>query len=244
MSSTPWVARTSPHARLRLFCFPYAGGGSSLFRLWPQQLPPELDVCPVLLPGRETRWHEPLFTHLPSLVQALAEGLYPVLDVPFAFFGHSLGALIGFELARRLARSRRAAPTHLFVAAHRAPQLPLPASPLHILPDPEFINALYRLGGTPVAILQNEEMMRLMLPILRADFTLYETYTYTPEEPLACPVTAFGGEQDRLVSMQELAGWREQTTSFFTMTIIPGDHFFLHSHQSLVLQAIRQALLL
>jgi medium-chain acyl-[acyl-carrier-protein] hydrolase len=157
------------------------------------------------------------------------------MDVPFAFFGHSMGALISFELARHLRRIHYPGPAQLFISAHRAPQLPDSNSPLHDLPDSALIDALSRLGGTPQAILQHTELMNVMLPILRADLTLCETYVYISEPPLDCPIAVFGGEQDSMVSTQELQEWRNQTRSAFTLHMLPGDHFFLHSRQNLLL---------
>jgi medium-chain acyl-[acyl-carrier-protein] hydrolase len=238
----PWIVRSKPHASLRLFCFPYAGGGASLFRLWSKALPAEIDVCPVQLPGREGRLKENSFTRLTPLVQALDQALHPYLDIPFAFFGYSMGALISFELARHLRRNHNPCPHHLFVAAHRAPQLPKEHPDLHQLPEQAFLDALDRLGGTPTSVSQHAELMKFILPMLRADFALCETYVYSNEPPLDCPITAFGGEQDTHVSIASLSAWREQTLRQITLNILPGNHFFLQSQQSLLLQAISQEL--
>ncbi len=247
MQTSSWVVRThtksQPH--LRLFCFPYAGGGRSIFRPWLDtqgMLPAEVDICPVYLPGRESRLREPLFTRLPPLVEALSHALEPFLDVPFAFFGHSMGALISFELARYLRRIHHLGPAHLLISSHRAPQLPDSNIPFHDLPEPELIDLLSRLGGTPQAILQHEELMKVILPILRADFELCETNVYTPEPPLDCPISVFGGEQDTMVSVQELEPWQVQTQRSFSLHLLPGDHFFLHSQQDRLLQALSQEL--
>lgn len=235
MRTASWIIRTKSQPHLRLFCFPYAGGGASIFRLWSEKLPSQVEVCPIYLPGRENRLKEPLFTHLAPLVQTLAHALHPFMDIPFAFLGHSMGALISFELARHLHRIHYPGPAQLFVSAHRAPQLPDTNASLHDLPDPALIDALSRLGGTPQAILQHTELMNVMLPILRADLTLCETYVYTPEPPLDCPIVVFGGEQDSMVSVQELQEWRNQTRSACTLHILPGDHFFLQNQQHLLL---------
>jgi medium-chain acyl-[acyl-carrier-protein] hydrolase len=237
-----WIVHSKPHASLRLFCFPYAGGGASLFRLWPNILPAEIDVCPIHLPGREGRMQEPAFTRLTPLVQALAQALHPYMDIPFAFFGYSMGALISFELTRHLRRNHGPSPCHLFVAAHRAPQLPQEHPDLHQLPEAAFLDALDRLGGTPASISQHAELMKIILPMVRADFALCETYVYSAEAPLNCSITAFGGEQDTHVSLASLSAWREQTTGQFTLNILPGNHFFLQSQQALLLQAISQEL--
>jgi acyl transferase domain-containing protein/surfactin synthase thioesterase subunit len=239
-----WVVRSdlNPQPQLRLFCFPYAGAGASVFRTWSKDLPSTIEVCPVQLPGRETRLEEAAMTRLSSLVRALAQHLLPHLDVPFAFFGHSLGALISFELARELRRQNAPCPMQLFVSGCRAPQLPDRDLPIHRLPEPKFLAELRRLNGTPEAILQNSELMQRLLPTLRADFALLETYVYTNEPPLNCPIATFGGTQDPRVSREDLAAWRDQTQQSFTLQLLPGDHFFLLQNRQLLLQAIAQCL--
>lgn len=241
-SNNRWIVHTKEHPRLRLFCLPYAGGGASAFRLWGERLPWEVEVCPVYLPGREHRLREPAFTRLTLLVEALAEELWPALDVPFALFGHSMGALISFELTRYLRRNALPMPVQLFVSAHRGPQLPMRRAPAHNLPDDELIDLLRRFGGTPQAVLQHAELMQVMLPILRADFELCETYSYQPEAPLECAISVFGGEQDTQVNVQELQAWRQQTRKSLTVRMFPGDHFFLHGQQDLLLQTLAQQL--
>ncbi len=237
-----WVSyyKPNPRAQLRIFCFPYAGGSASLFRTWADDLPSEIEVCPIQLPGREGRFKEQAYMSLPLLVQTLGNVLYPYLNMPFAFFGHSMGALFGFELARYLRKQAGPAPVHLFVSSHRAPQLPDPHPPIHHLPDPAFIDALRRLNGTPQEVLANNELMELLLPQLRADFTLIETYQYIVEEPLTCPISAFGGVQDANVRREEIAAWQMQTTHDFSLHMLPGGHFFLHSNRSSLLQALSQ----
>ncbi|MBE3560032.1 MAG: thioesterase [Ktedonobacteraceae bacterium] len=238
----PWITQTKAQPRLRLFCFPYAGGGAAIYRTWQEQFPAEIEVCPVHLPGRESRIKEAPYTRLAPLIEALAQALEPFMYIPFAFFGHSMGTLISFELARHLRRRHAPMPVRLFVAAHRAPQLPDRGEPQYLLPDDELIDSLRRLGGTPPAILQHEELMRIVLSILRADFELCETYVYTPEEPLDLPISAYGGEQDTLVSRQELQAWALQTQRAFTLDMLAGNHFFLQSQQPLLLQNIAQQL--
>ena len=241
-SSNSWIACSgpSPRARLRLFCFPYAGGGASIFRAWADDLPPSIQVCPVQLPGRESRLREPLFTRLESLVATLGQAIRPYLSMPFAFWGHSLGALICFELARTLAQQNAPDPIHLFVSGRSAPQIQSTGSSIHQLPDPEFIAELDRLNGTPAEVLQNAELMGLLLPVLRADFAVNESYIYAAGEPLDCPISAFGGLQDNLTSRDKLEAWRHQTRGAFTLRMFPGDHFFLHNTRAALLHALAQ----
>lgn len=232
----------NPEAKLRLFCFPYAGGGALSFRTWSDSLPPTIEVCPLELPGRGFRLKEPPLTQIKPLIEAIAYALLPYLDKPFAFFGHSMGGLVSFELVRLLRREYSLNPSHLFVSGRQAPQIPVSKSPIHDLPEPEFLEELRRLNGTPEAVLNSSELMQLLIPTLRADFAVLETYVYAPEAPLDCPISAFGGLQDREVSCEELEAWREQTNAEFSLQMLKGNHFFLHSAQSLLLQLLSQEL--
>jgi medium-chain acyl-[acyl-carrier-protein] hydrolase len=181
------------------------------------------------------------FTQMAPLVNAVTPILLPYLDKPFAFFGHSMGGLLSFELARQLRREHGISPIHLFVSASRAPQISSKKPPIHALPETEFKQELRRLNGTPASVLENNELMQLLIPILRADFAVLETYAYTSEAPLECPITAFGGLQDQEVSLEELQGWREQTKAF-SLQMFPGDHFFIHSAQALLLKTLAESL--
>ncbi|BCL80846.1 thioesterase [Ktedonobacteria bacterium brp13] len=249
MASNPHVSvwipygQRKPKAGIRLFCFPYAGGGASIFRNWSEQLPAEIEVCPVQLPGRESRLSEQPFSELPPLLDALMVALSPYMDMPYALFGHSMGALICFELTRALRRSTGAAlPVHLLVSGRRAPHIADTDPPTHHLAEPEFIEELRRLQGTPEEVLQNAELLHILLPLLRADFALCETYTYTQEKALPCPITAFCGLYDREVPREAVAAWQKHTYNTFKTRFFVGDHFFLHKEQAALLQALAQAL--
>src|SRR4051794_13772560 len=170
-------------ARMRLFCFPCAGGGTSLYSAWRDSLPADIGLSLAELPGRECRLLDAPFTRLDDLTQRLADALTSERDgVPFAFFGHSMGALIAFEIARRLRRNSLALPCRLFVSACRAPHLPNQHAPVHSLPDAELRLTLAEFGGTPRELLDDDELMELVLPTLRADFTVCETYRYAHED--------------------------------------------------------------
>ncbi|MCU0532567.1 MAG: thioesterase II family protein [Hydrococcus sp. Prado102] len=237
-----WIKCSRPNskANLRLFCFPYAGGGTWSFRDWSDNLPQTIEVCSIELPGRGTQMKSPPFTQLHPLVCAIADALRLYLNKPFAFFGHSMGGLISFEVARLLRKNYGLMPVHLFVSGRRAPQLQPTKSPIHKLPQTAFIEELKNLNGTPSEVLNNHELMELMLPILRADFAVLETYNYTSETPLSCPIAVFGGLQDSEVSYDELEAWREQTSSEFALHLFQGNHFFIHSEQKILLQLIAQ----
>lgn len=239
-----WLAHYRPlsAARIRLFCFPYSGADASLFYRWPESLPPSAEVCPMQLPGRGTRLSEPLFTSVEPLVEACGTALRPHFDRPFAFFGHSLGALIAFELTRWCRRNLKLEPVRLFVSGCGAPQLPERETAMHHLPDAEFLEALRDLNGTPDAVLAQPELRELILPILRADFTICETYAYADEPSLACPVSAYGGLQDVHVGRERLEAWREQTSGPVQVRMFPGDHFFINSDRALLMRVLAQEL--
>lgn len=242
-SKTAWLSiqNPNPEALVRLFCFPYAGGGPHVFRNWSDLLPPGVEVCAVQLPGRGGRMSEPPYKRIPPLVEALSQALSPFFDKPFAFFGHSLGALISFETARQLRRELKASPARLFVSGRRAPQIPREYA-IYNLPEREFLSELKRLNGTPAQILEDPDLMRIMMPVLRADFEIVGTYAYTPESPLEIPISVFGGLNDGEAERAELEAWREQTTTDFSLRMFAGDHFFIHTARSSILWALWQQL--
>jgi len=240
-----WVLlpRPNPSAVLRLFCFPYAGVGSTTFRTWIGEFGPMVELCLIQPPGRESRFAEPAMTSVDALAQAAADAMSSYVDSPFAFFGHSLGALVAFEVARELRRRHQPLPLHLFASAHRSPDLPHPHPPMRQLPDERFIEAIdQNYGGIPQAILDNRDLLELMLPCLRADFTSFETYQHAAEPPLSCPITAFGGRADRRVREFELTGWQAHTSGAFRLEMFDGHHFFLQSTRDALLTSVRRDL--
>jgi medium-chain acyl-[acyl-carrier-protein] hydrolase len=238
---SPWIERAqfNPLAPARLFCFPYVGGGSSIYRDWVDDRDAQLDIVPLELPGRDKRlWEEP-YSRLPPLVEALADALPQ--DKPFAFFGHSMGALVAFELARELERRGLGLPSSLFVSGSSAPQIPLRTSPRHLLSDTELLAELHNLGGTSEEILQDSEMMGLFLPTIRADFAVVETYQYVQSNTLHCPMVVFHGDQDHESTREDALAWRLQTSSTFRLHTFRGGHFFLHSAKGPMLSLIKKA---
>ena len=223
---------------MRLFCFPYAGGGASIYRGWEQCVPAGVEVWSVQPPGRGSRYKEPVHATMDSLVSGALRAIKPFFDLPILLFGHSLGALVSFELAHALADEFSIEVSHLFVSAARAPQLLRDGLRIHDLPEDEFVTQLRALNGTPPEVLQSPELMRFIIGSLRADFAIAETYSSASRPPLNCPITAFGGLEDRDVSRADLEAWRTQTTSSFDLWQLPGDHFFLQSSESLVLEIL------
>jgi medium-chain acyl-[acyl-carrier-protein] hydrolase len=239
-----WLAyrEVNPRAKMRMFCFPYAGGGASIYRGWGASLPADVEVCPVQLPGRESRLRDQPFNRTEPMVAAIADALKPHMTMPFVFFGHSMGGMLSFELSRELRRRGQALPLHIFVSGRRAPQLPAREEPIYDLPEPEFLIKLRELNGTPEEVLQHDELMRLLIPILRADFAVNETYAYTQEEPFDFGISAFGGLGDEEVTREDVAAWQEHTRGRFRMRMLPGDHFFLNGQKDLVLEAVSRDL--
>ena len=239
---TPYHKR-KPRAVVRLICFPYAGGGASVFVRSFAQVTPLIEVCPVQLPGRENRLSEPCLTSVADVARAAAQGLRPYFDMEFALFGHSLGALLAYELIQTLRQTGGPLARHLIVSAHRAPHIPSPHRSTWQLPDAEFKQRLKELNGTPREVLEHQELQALMLPLIRADFRLDETYSHPPaHRPLHCPITAFGGTRDKEVPESHLRAWSELTTNRFDLKMIEGDHFFIHSQSSSLITLITDAL--
>ncbi|MGD1952481.1 MAG: thioesterase II family protein [Leptolyngbyaceae cyanobacterium] len=220
-------------ATVRLFCFPYAGGGAWIYRNWGQALPESVEVYSVELPGHGQRLTEEPLTQLDALIASLANAMKPYLNKPFACFGHSLGGLIAFELIKYLHRDTQIYPFNFWISATRAPHVSNPNPLIHTLPDNDLIDEIRRYNGTPAKILENPEFMKLLLPALRADFTILETYSYREHPPLPCPVTAFWGEKDTITSESEVVAWRQHTSNKFSTQGFAGDHFFVHTQKVL-----------
>jgi len=236
----PSIRRTIP--RMRLICLPYAGGGAQIYRNYGQELPADVEVCAVQLPGRERRIREPALESVDAIVDHLAPVLGPEAEVPYVVFGHSLGALVGFELVRRLRSEGYPLPRRLFACAHRAPHLPDPDPPIHQLPNDRFIEELRGLNGTPQAVFDSQELLDLFLPVLRADFTAAETYIYRSGAPLPCAITAIGGTGDNMISREAMQAWREHTSGDFELHFVEGDHFFIHQRHKDVMRILRYAI--
>ncbi|MFG2572650.1 thioesterase II family protein [Streptomyces sp. NPDC048481] len=232
IAETPLVRRARrSNRRVRLFCLPHAGAGASAFAAWPGLFPPEVEIVAVQLPGREDRVGEPHPASVDAAVRMVAVALRPYLQGPYAFFGHSGGALLAFELARAL-RRRGTQPGHLFLSGQSAPGHDVAVPELHRLSDDDFGAALRSLDGTSDTVFGDPELMKLLLPTLRADFTLWENHRHRPDQPLSVPITALGGDTDPRAPVSGLHAWREQTTGAFSVEVFPGGHFYLNDSEA------------
>lgn len=241
--ASDWIAyrKSKPDARLRLFCFHHLGGAASVFREWSDHLPPDIEVCPIQLPGRENRLSEQPFTQFAPLVETLTQVLIPHLDKPFAFYSQSMGNLIGFEVAHLLRQQYSCSPIHLLVGGFFAPQAV--ASANHLLDKSFFEERLLKRGEIPRELLEDKQFMEYLMSICRLDYRLLQSYIYSNKEPLDCPISAWGGEQDFLVSQDDISGWHQHTNNTFKLHMIPGKHLFLTTTRKLLLETISQELI-
>jgi surfactin synthase thioesterase subunit len=231
-----------PSARLRLFCFPHAGGGASLFARWQSSLSPEIEVCAVQLPGREDRLPEAPITDGGVLMRALVDALLPWIDRPYAIFGHSFGARIGFELARLLS-DRGQPPAHLLVSACAAPHCAVLAPPVGHLNDSAFLaQMMTRYKGIPRELLTEPDLLKLIIPALKADIRVLEQMKYAPGPPFDFPVSAFAGSRDFTVARQDVAAWEACTRAAFHMETLDADHFFIRNARDLLLRSLGRIL--
>lgn len=245
-SSSAWVTVpvTRPRARVRLFCLPHAGGGASAYQSWAAELPEFIEVRPVQLPGRENRLGESPVCDRESLVELLLGAVVEPAQQPYALFGHSMGAMLSYELAVRAAKIGLPEPLQLFVSGFRSPTVPRREPAVAALSDEEFIDELIRYGGMPDELLENREYLRLLLPAVRGDFAVTESFGTDAPKALRLPVAAFGGVADEHVSAGELDAWREVTSGTCTVRRLPGGHFYLRTAASAVLAAVADELAL
>jgi medium-chain acyl-[acyl-carrier-protein] hydrolase len=246
MSSWFLNPKPSPSAKLRLFCFPFAGVGASVYRGWADAFGSDVDLRIVQLPGREARLRDQPIGSVDAIVAALCDAAKPLLDRPYAAFGHSLGGLIAFELLRALRDADAPAPERLFVSATRAPQLRNPHPPLRHLADLALLRHVDEryCGSVPQAVMESAELREFLVPPLRADLTALETYTYRSAPPIACGLSVFGGTDDATVPSAALEAWREQTSGSFRLRMIQGGHLYLQPSRAMLVDAIRNDLFL
>lgn len=236
-----YIQKPNPAAKLRLFCFPYAGGGTSIFRNWYQSLPDTIEVVAIRAPGRENRLSEQPISSLSALVEEIFQHIQPLLNKPFIFFGHSNGALICFELARLLQRKQMAMPNGVILSAKSPPHIAKSTKNISQLPDSEFLAELQDMNGTPLALLQNHELMELLMPMLRADFSLSENLIYQHDITLQCPATLIYGAQDKITIAQIMA-WQDLLQHPVKLVELSGGHFFIDEQRDQLLSVLRQML--
>ncbi len=244
-ASNGWVVAVgrNPTATVRLVCFPPAGTGAASYRGWSESAPGWLEVCAVQLPGRETRLRDVPMTDLDQLIPELGKALLPVLDRPFAFYGHSLGSIIAFETARWLRRQGAPQPAAMFVGASRPPQFPWPDPPVRDLPDLELLEEVNRrYDSVPDVVMAEPELRALLTPALRADMALIETYRYRSEMPFDFPIQAFWGAADRKVAQADMAQWQEQTLGAFELQRFADGHLFLLPRRQDIVAAVASLL--
>ena len=238
-------ARAAAKPKFRLFCFPNAGSGPSVFREWAERLRPDVEVVGVQLPGREGRFRDRPYTDLSALVQDLTSALQAELNLPFAFFGHSLGAFLAFEIAHAVRELTGRDPVYFFASACRAPDSVSILPEIRQLADKEFVSALNTLfgEGIPKAILEDHDFLTAILPAIRADVRLFEQYSYIARPPLNCSLSAFGGRLDKAVRVSQLEEWRMHTTGSFDCHLFEAEHFYLQSERDALTDSIRSRLL-
>jgi medium-chain acyl-[acyl-carrier-protein] hydrolase len=241
-SRARWLVRIGGPAqpRARLICIPYAGAGTVPYRTWASQLPAWLEVWAVLLPGREKRINDPPVADFNTLVRVLTAAMLEEIpgqpELPYALYGHSMGAAVCFELGHAMLTAGCAPPLHLFVSGRRGPQIPDDLPRIHRLPSAEFMERIKQLNGLPEEIVAEPELAEFIAQNVAADFAVIETYQYTSRPPLTCGI--FGGDRDPIPAVSQLWAWRPHTTGPFSVRVLPGDHFFINNQRNALLGAI------
>jgi medium-chain acyl-[acyl-carrier-protein] hydrolase len=248
-ASNSWVVTTpymSSRAKLRLFCLPYAGGGGSIYRTWQTSFPAAVEICPIQLPGREMRLKEPHIRNFRLLLKELSRALIPFTDEPYALFGHSMGALLVYELALDLVDQGRLPPSYVFVSGRQAPHISreILSKSIHKMSDGEIVSELSLVSGSTFAVaLQDTELAKLVLPTLRADLEVCQSYSHLPHPPIKVSMAALGGASDPAVRPEDLQPWQETVSGPFSLHIIDGNHLFVVNAARQVQRIVRDALL-
>ncbi|MGX1885242.1 thioesterase II family protein [Streptomyces sp. NPDC055287] len=240
LDTSAWIHRydPAPDAPTRLVCFPHAGGSASFYLPVARAMSPDTDVLSIQYPGRQDRRHESCAASVDELARGVADALAPWLDRPVTLFGHSMGAMVAFEVARLL-ESAGTQPLGLIASGRRAPSRTRPRQdPVHLRDDQGLMDEIRRLSGTDDRLLADEELLRMILPAIRGDYRVVESYEYRPGPPLNCPVLSLMGDADPQVTEEEAGSWSEHTTGRFTKTVFPGGHFYLNSQGADVIRTI------
>ena len=240
MSKNNWflTPQARPNAKMRIICFPYAGGNASTFSHWASQLPDDIELVAAQYPGRTSRIFEPMHNKMDDLVADLITAIPKYLDKPYILFGHSLGSRVAFELMYQINMLSMPKPKHFIASGSRGPQYLSSNGSIYHLKDEEFINESRGLNGTPQAVLDNKELMDLFLPMLKADFEIADKYCYNKNETFNCPISVLGGEEDFDISLSKLNGWGDHFTTDVDIHMLPGNHFFIDSNKEMVLEKL------
>ncbi|CAM3145832.1 thioesterase II family protein [Janthinobacterium lividum] len=240
---TPFEKHIEAGATAKLFCFPYAGAGTTSYHAFCKALPAHIIPFVAKLPGRETTRNQAPLTDIHDIVQQLTRAIRPCLGAePVVFWGHSMGALVAFEVARLLGADL--GPRQLIVSGHAAPHIPAPPRPISVdeMNDAHFVRMLESYNGMPSAILENSDLLKLILPQLRADFLALDCYRYVPGARLECDILCINGESDRLVKREQVLAWREETRGSFSCEWLPGSHFFINENRAALVRIIAEAI--
>lgn len=224
---------------IKLFCIPYAGGSAAVYSKWKKKLNPLIELKQVELPGRGYRIKEPLIDNMPDMVENIFKEIKDQIESPYILFGHSMGALITYEVCKRIKQEGYPAPVHIFISGKQAPQAKSEKPNCYSLPEDEFIKHILNYNGTDDVVFKNKELASLFIPILRADFKLVETYKFDcSDDYLECDVSVFSGAEDRAVSWEDLSGWQEVTKGNCNFYQFKGGHFFINEHTEEVVDQI------
>ncbi|MDX2602272.1 alpha/beta fold hydrolase [Streptomyces caniscabiei] len=243
VNSGPWLRnyRPAPDAPVRLLCLPHAGGSASAYHPMAMALAPAADVLAAQYPGRQDRYAEPPASSVRELAERIAEAVSGDDDRPLALFGHSMGALVAYEVALALEAAGRT-PVRLFVSGRRAPSTPRTGPRLHLGSDAELLRAVRRLGGTDGQVFEDEELVQLVLPALRGDYRALETYEPRPDDRLTCPLTVLTGDADPVTPVADARAWAGHTDGPTELCVFPGGHFYLNERPEEVVGVVRRHL--
>lgn len=236
-----WISipKVAKDAKIRVFFFPFAGGGAGIYYQWAKDFPSNIEVCCVNLAGREKRFLEKAESNFSNLISDLYRAILPYTNKPFAFFGHSMGALISYELAILFRKNSNILPSCLFLSARSAPHIKHNQEHIHNLPDDLFVERLHkRYNGIPSVIMSEKDLLNLFLPTLRADIKMVELHEHKEKEALSCPIVAFCGSEDNIATKENVSSWKDYTLSNFDIEIIEGDHFFINTSKSIIINKI------
>ncbi len=239
-----WFLRTSSKtsAKFRLFCLPYAGGDSSIYTPWVNQIPDFIELLPIQLPGRSIRIQEPAISSMTELVDQIYLSMLPLLDKPYMLLGHSLGGRVGFELLHKINKTNAPPPKHFIASGSKAPHLPRTNNITYNLPDEEFIEELRKLNGTPSEVINNRELMEFLLPMLKADFCISDNHVTKQKTLLDCSISVFHGEEDTLVSESDARAWQKHFSKPINFQVFSGGHFFINENSDDLLSSLKSIL--